>query len=168
MQSQNNTEIKKWLRKIWIGWAALLYTLFVYVRLCSMKESDIPYFAAAKLPLDTIKYICFGIGIVSLYFAYQYRRRWLRNGNVKLSSRVVERADRIKKPPIFLKYASDVLFTGGISVVSGFLGLLYLFISKDWRTLYISIVISAIALIYFKPNVREFEQYLSKNGKGNE
>jgi len=163
MGSQDRMEIKKWIWKIWLLWTALFYTPFVYIRLCYLKENDIPYFAGANLPLKIIKVIFIIVAFCVLYFAYYYRKRLLKNSNIKFNQRIIQRAERIKKPPIFLKYFADVIFSVAISLCSGFLGLIYFFISKDWQTLYGSIVLSAIAIIYFRPKLKEFEQYLSKN-----
>ena len=164
---QVNDHIKKELRKLWLIWAALLYALFAYVRLCHLKENDIPYFTNANLPLELIQYILFVTGFGALCFSYFYRRRWLKNANYKFNNRIIERAHKIGRPPIFLQYSSNVVFSGAVSLLPGLLGLLYFFISKAWETLYVFIVISAIALIYFRPHLKELERYISNNDKGN-
>jgi hypothetical protein len=167
MTNQAKDDIKKELRKLWLIWAALLYTLFGYVRLCHLKENDIPYFTDAKLPLELLKYILFVTSFGILYVSYFYRRQWLKDTNNKFNNRIIKRAHKTGRPPVFLQYTSDVVFSGAISLLPGLLGLLFFFISKDWKTLYVFIAISAIALIYFRPNLKEFERYISNNDKGN-
>jgi hypothetical protein len=162
MRSQDKYESKKWLRRIWLIWAACLYVLTVYIRLCYLKEKDVPYLTKAKLPLGIVEYSFLIIAFASLYFAYYYRSRWLKGKNIKIASRVIKHAQKRKKPPIFLKYANDVVGSVAISMCSGFLGLLYFFVSKDWQAFFVFIAISSIAIVYFRPKSEEFDRYQSK------
>jgi hypothetical protein len=162
MRSYDKYESKKWLRKIWLIWAAFLYILTVYIRLCYMKEKDVPYLTHAKLPLGVIEYSFLILAFVFLYFAYFYRNRWLKDQNIKISPRVVQQALKRNKPPIFLKYANDVISSVAISLCNAFLGLLYFFVSKDWQAFFVFVAISAIAIVYFRPKSEEFDRYQSK------
>lgn len=163
MESQDKKEVKKWIREVWIMWAVFLCTLFIYIGLCYLKKNDVPYFAEAKLPLEIIKYSFFIFALGSLCFTYSYRERWLKNQIIKINQRIIQRAHKINTPPIFLKYSTDVISSFAFSLCSGFLGLTYFFLSGDWQAFYVFIAISAIAITYFRPKLKEFEQYLSKN-----
>jgi hypothetical protein len=162
MRSYDKHESKKWLKKIWLIWAVFLYILTVYIRLCYVKEKDVPYLTHANLPLGPIEYSFLILTIVCLYFAYSYRNRWLKDQNIQIPPRVMQQAQKRNRPPIFLKYANDVITSVAMSLSGGFFGLLYFFISKDWQAFFVFIAISAIAIVYFRPKSEEFERYQSK------
>lgn len=160
MDVPENKELKQWMRKIWIIWAAVLYALYAYIKLCHFTKNDVPYFAEAKLPLEVIKYSLFVFTAFLLFFAYSYRKRKPKGQNIGFNQRILQRAQKMNKPPIFVKYSSDVISSLAITLCIGLFGLIYFFVSGDWQTFYIFIIISAIAITYFRPKLKEFERLL--------
>jgi C4-dicarboxylate transporter len=114
-----------------------------------------------------MKYSLFLLVLLSIYIAYYFRKRWLKNKGSGVSQRIVRHASKNNKPPAFLKYALDVICSVFISVSSGFFGLIYFFLSKDWQALFVFITISAIAIIYFRPRIEELEKYMAEDGERN-
>ncbi|MDY7038501.1 MAG: hypothetical protein SV375_20385 [Thermodesulfobacteriota bacterium] len=75
----------------------------------------------------------------------------------KSDIKIIERSKKLDKPPVIGKYTNSVVVSLAILEFIGILGFLYFLISGDFQTLYILVVVSGIAMIYYRPKMKELD-----------
>lgn len=155
MEVQEKKDMKKGMRTIWIIWLGILYSLYMYVKICHLQQSELPYVSEANLPLELIKYVFYGLSIIVLFATHYVRKSMLSKKSCKSEEKIIQHAAKINKPASVVKYTVAVFISIALSELIGIFGLIFCFISGDFKTLYSFIAISAIAMIYFCPKKKE-------------
>ncbi len=155
MEVQEDKDIKKGMRIIWIIWFAILYSLYLYVKICHLQQSELPYLSEANLPLEPIKYVLYGLSVIVLFITYYIRKSMLSKQSSKSEEKIIQRAAKMNKPASGVKYTGAVVVSIALSELIGIFGFVFCFISGDFKTLYYLVGISALAMIYFCPKKKE-------------
>ena len=153
-----NDDERKLLTKgmliIKIVWGAMLFSLAIYLLVGQLlKESFQPGWSA-DFSHSLFRNILFLISAVTLFVAAFIRRTMLK---VKRGHSSAEKF----QPPMasqhlaVTRYMSAIIISLALSESIGIYGLVMFFLSKDFQSLYTFILISALAMIYFRPKIEE-------------
>ncbi len=146
------------LDKAWtvikIIWGALLASLGVYVAVCEyMKDQLRP---TTDFPLETMKLVLYGVSFFTLIVIHFIRRMMLKTAGSGLFSAFVQSPS--VQHPTAGRYLSVVIVSMALCESIGIYGLVLFFMSKDSLVLYQFIIISAAAMLYFRPRKEELLQ----------
>lgn len=132
-------------------WGAILASLGVYLVVCMMVEKELQINLDPNLPLETIKYALFGVSFITLFVVYYLRKFLLKS----ISSNVISGQTSSSQHPAVGKYLVLVIITSALLESIGIYGIVLFFLAKDTSSLYQLLIISAGAMIYFRPRKEE-------------
>lgn len=155
MEDQEEKDIKKGMRSIWMIWLGILSSLYIYVKIGHFEQPGMPYLSEANLPLDLIKYIFYGLSIIIFVVTFYIRKDMLSAKSGKTDEKIIERAAKMNKPAAVMKYTGAVVVSIALAELIGIFGVVFFFISGDLETLYSLIGVSAVTMIYFCPKKKE-------------
>jgi hypothetical protein len=138
-------------RVVLLIWGAILASLGIYLVVCMIIEKEMQINIDPKLPLETIKYALFGVSIITLLVVYYLRKFLLKT----TSSNVISSQTSSPQHPAVGKYLVSVIITSALLESIGIYGMVLFFIAKDTSSLYQLLIISAAAMIYFRPRKDE-------------
>ncbi len=146
------------LDKAWtiiiIIWGTLLASLGVYVAVCEfMKDQLRP---AADFPLETMKLALYGASFVTLIVTHFIRKVMLKAAGSGPFSAFAQSPS--VQHPAAGRYLSAVIVSMALCESIGVYGLVLFFMSKDSLVLYRFIIVSAAAMLYFRPRKEELLQ----------
>ena len=73
----------------------------------------------------------------------------------KSDEKIIQRAAKLNKPAAVMKYTGAVVVSIALAELIGIFGVVFYFISGDFKTLYFLIGISAVVMLYFCPKTKE-------------
>lgn len=155
MEDLNRDILKKEMRTIWKIWAACFHGLLAYVIVCHYLQKDVPYLKEYDLPLELLKYSFYSLSLIALFLCHHIRKNMLERTSIKSDLKIIERAKAVGKPTIIVKYTNIVFVAIAFSEGICLLGVVYFFLSGDYKTLYGLFAISAIAMLYYRPKVKD-------------
>jgi len=132
-------------------WGAILASLGIYLVVCIIVEKEMQINIDPKLPLETIKYALFGVSIITLFVVHYLRKFLLRN----ISSNVISSQTSLPQHPAVGKYLVLVIISSALLESIGIYGLVLFFLAKDTSSFYQLLIISAAAMIYYRPRKDE-------------
>jgi len=132
-------------------WGAILASLGIYLVVCIIIEKELQINIDPKLPLETIKYALFGASFITLFVVHYLRKFLLRT----ISSNVISSQTSLPQHPAVGKYLVAVIITSALLESIGIYGVVLFFLAKDTSSLYQLLIISAAAMIYFRPRKDE-------------
>ncbi|MDY6790406.1 MAG: hypothetical protein SWH54_03960 [Thermodesulfobacteriota bacterium] len=138
-------------RVVLLIWGAILASLGIYFVVCMIIEKEMQINIDPKLPLETIKYTLFGVSIITLFVVYYLRKFLLRT----TSSTIISSQTSLPQHPAVGKYLVSVIITSALLESIGIYGVVLFFLAKDTSSLYQLLIISAGAMIYFRPRKDE-------------
>lgn len=148
---------EKSLQALWVIWAAMLGSLFIYVFICHQWEDEIRRAASPNLPLDLIRNILYGLSIFILILTHFLRKRILA-GRLGAPERM------LLKPPLLsnqpsppAKYTVAMLVSLALSESIGIFGFLLFLFGDNFQVLYTFIAVSALAMFFYRPKREELE-----------
>ena len=145
------------LLTLWIIWGAIFGSLFIYVFVCHHFGAVIPENARPNIPLDLIRNVLYGVAILTLIGTRFLRKFMLAarpGGSVPTSLKPASPSDPSSHTA---KYAAAMLVSLALSESIGIYGLVLFFLGGNFRTLYIFIGISALAIFLYRPKKEELE-----------
>ncbi len=138
-------------RVILLIWGAILASLGIYLVVCIMVEKELQINIDPNLPLETIKYALFGVSFITLFMVHYLRKFLLRTSNSIVNS---SQTSSLQHPAVG-KYLVTVIITSALLESIGIYGVVLFFMAKDTSSLYQLLIISAAAMIYFRPRKDE-------------
>jgi F0F1-type ATP synthase membrane subunit c/vacuolar-type H+-ATPase subunit K len=154
-------ELRKGLRTLWVIWAALLASLFIYIFICHFFGAEIRTHAAPDFPGGLFKKILYGVVLATFMLAYFLRKLMVSGRFSGSQGSLLKPAGPSRQPPYLAKYTMAVVVSLAFSESMGIYGLVLFFLGEDLQTLYTFIAISALAMIYFRPKMEELERLAS-------
>ena len=136
---------------ILVIWGAILASLGMYLVVCLFiigKELKIDI--DPNLPLEKIKYALFGASFITL-FAVHYLRKFL------LKDKKPSQTPSPQHPAV-ARYTVIVVITSAILESIGIYGIILFLLAKDTLSLYQLLIISAVAMIHFRPRKDELSK----------
>lgn len=150
LQKQELDQIDKGWAKIMIIWIALISSLVFYLVICKAVENQVPVSKEGP-QLEVVKYALFGISALTLAGAYLFRKFLMNNVARSVKGSVFQSNTH----PAVGKYLTVIVIVMALSESVGIYGMVLFLISKDAVSLYQLMILSAIAMILFRPKKEE-------------
>jgi hypothetical protein len=158
LEETGRVDLEKGLRILWIIWAAMLGSLFVYVFICHQVGEEIRGNTSLDFPISLLKNILYGAVIVTLFLAH-FLRRFMLTCRFSISEvRFFKPAAISNQPSLIAKYTIAVFVSLALCESIGLYGLVLFFLGDDLQTLYIFITISALSMLFYRPKMEELER----------
>jgi F0F1-type ATP synthase membrane subunit c/vacuolar-type H+-ATPase subunit K len=148
---------EKRLLTLWIIWAGIFVSLFVYALICHLWGDGIRGNAMPNFPLDLMRNVLYGVAIFTLILTHFLRKFMLTirsGGSVPTSLR--PQSD-LTQSSLISRYATSMIISLALSESIGLYGFVLFLLGDNFRTLYIFVGISAIALFFYRPKREEIE-----------
>jgi hypothetical protein len=158
LEVQEKEATNKGMLTLWIIWAAMLGSLLIYIVICHQLGVGFKSAEGSDLPLGLLRSILFGMGAVALLIAYFMRRSMLSARTGFSKSKPGERMVGWNAPPFLAKYATAVIISLALSESIGIYGLILFLLGESFQTLYTFIVVSALAMVFYRPKREELER----------
>lgn len=161
MSQVSADDIKKGLRKTWMLWGALLYSLFLYIKICHMLDSEWEPILNNNFPTETLKILIYIVSAVLLIFSLYFRNYILTSKNPKNDAGYIKHASKTNSNPAVIKYSTAVICSIAIALNVGIAGFGMFLLIKDFQTLYLLVTLSSIAVVYHRPKKSELESVIT-------
>lgn len=153
----SNDEIEK-INKGWptmnIIWAAMLLSLVIYLFMGLFLEDKITI-PLEKDALEMLRRALYVVSFVTLVATKYIRTLVLSGKGLNTIGKNYSRSNRDAGPTVLALYTTAMIIALALSESIGIYGLLLFFIGKSRSDLYILILISAAAMLYYRPNKEE-------------
>ncbi len=148
---------EKRLLSLWIIWAAIFVSLLLYVLICHLWGDGIRRNAIPNFPLDLMRNVLYGVAIVTLILTHFLKKLMLaqRSGGSGPTSLRPQLGSN--QSSLISKYAVSMIVSLALSESIGLYGFVLFLLGENFRTLYIFVGISAIALFFYRPKREEIE-----------
>jgi hypothetical protein len=158
LEPEESKAIDKGMKTLWFFWAAMLGSLLAYVFICHQPGVGFKGVEGSDFPIGLLRSIFSGVGAGALLIAYFMRRSML---SVRLgisNPKPVERMVKWDGPPFIGKYATAVIVSLALSENIGIYGFVLFLLGGGFKTFYIFIAVSALAMVYYRPKREEMEK----------
>jgi hypothetical protein len=140
-----------------IIWGAILASLGAYLVVCRLVGPTLPVTTDPGFPIDTIRYALYGITLIILFGVHFLRKIMLKANPQTLNP-----------PPggspatrAVARYTVAVVVTSALLECIGIFGVVLFLLSRDTSSLYQLLLISAAAMIHFRPRKEELTNLLA-------
>jgi len=147
--------IEKGFIALKIIWIAMFGTLLIYVIICHKFGHEIRQAVRTELPITHLKYIFLGLSIGTLLLTHHLRRLMLTVRSVGPVIKFADQPSYSNQPQALGKYTAVVIVSLALSESIGLYGLVLFFLGGSFQTLYTFIIISAFAMLYYRPKQEE-------------
>ena len=139
-------------RGILLIWGAILASLGIYLVICiTIIKDQLQISIDPNLPIEKIKYALFGVSFTTLFLVHYLRKFLLKISNSAVNSKQSQSTQH----PAVGKYTVAVIITSVLLESIGIYGVVLFLMAKDTLSLYQLLIISAVAMIYFRPRKDE-------------
>ncbi|MDY7033478.1 MAG: hypothetical protein SVY10_16420 [Thermodesulfobacteriota bacterium] len=135
---------------ILILWLAMFISLAVYVFVGHMVGEKVTIFLGGDSSLGILRGILYGISIATLFLT-----KYMRNLLLKSEKGSFQTRNQINQHPAVAKYITAVVVSLAMSESIGIYGLVLFFLGKNTMDLYSLILLSAVAMFYYRPKKEE-------------
>ena len=143
---------------ILVIWWAIFGSLFIYFIVCHAIGDQLQNVGNTNVPVDMIKYALWGVSIVTLVSAHYIRKFLLSTGSTGFSSSQTASLQH----PAAGKYTVVIIITLALLESIGIYGVVLFLIAKDTASLYQLLIVSGIAMIYYRPRKEELFELAAK------
>ncbi len=150
LKEDEKEQFRKSIQMIWIIWVAMLGTLAFYFMIVRFFGDEIKSNISYDIPLKKLKDILIVASAIGVALAFFLRRFMLAIKPQKSSGFELSR--------VAGKYASAVLVSLAISETVAIFGLILYLLGEDTTTFHIFIVLSAMAMVYYRPKTEEIKR----------
>ena len=142
---------------LWIIWGGIFGFLFIYVFICHQFGDEIRRNANLDIPLDLVRNVLYGVAISTLILTRFLRKFLLAGRSSGSESMSLNPPTPSAQSSSIGKYAVAMVVSLALSESIGVYGLVLFFLGESFRTLYIFIGISALAIFLYRPKREELE-----------
>jgi len=150
LQKQELDQIDKGWTKIMVIWIALIGSLLFYLVICKAVENQVVVSMEGS-QLEVFKYALFGMSVLTLAGAYLLRKILME----KIARPIQGGSFQSDTHPAVGKYLIVIIIVMALSESVGIYGMVLFFISKDLVSLYQLMILSAGAMVVFRPRKEE-------------
>jgi hypothetical protein len=161
LEAQGKETINKGMLTLWVIWGAMLGSLFIYVVVCHVLGEGFGRVEGSDLSIGLLRKILAGTGVVVVLVAYFMRRSILSGQRGIPQAKPVERTVGWHTAPFVAKYIAVVIVSLALSESIGIFGFVLFSLGDSFQTLYTFIVVSALAMFFFRPKSEELEKMAS-------
>ena len=159
LEAQKKEAINKGMLTLWVIWAAMLVSLFIYVVVChQLGEEMRGGFVESGFPFTLFRNILYGVVAVELIMVYYLRKFMLKGRPSAAKADNPGRLSTLNKLPFVGQYTAIVIISLAIADSIGIYGLVLFLLGGDFKVLYTFIVISALTMVFFRPKREELKQ----------
>ena len=135
---------------IMIIWAALLASIGFYLVLAKILGNQINAAPGPDFPVATFKLILYIVSLATLVVTYFVRKAMLNATGLSIGP-----AGKSQQHPALGKYTVIIIVSLALSESIAIYGLVLFFIARETMALYQLMIISAAAMIYYRPKKEE-------------
>lgn len=161
LEAQEKEAINKGMLTLWVIWGAMLGSLFIYVVVCHVLGEGFGRIEGSDLSIGLLRKILAGMGVVVVLVAYFMRRFILSGQRVIPQSKPDERTVGWNTTPFVAQYMAVVIVSIALSEGIGIFGFVLFILGDSFQTLYTFIVVSALAMFFFRPKSEELDKLAS-------
>jgi F0F1-type ATP synthase membrane subunit c/vacuolar-type H+-ATPase subunit K len=158
LETQEQEAINKGMQMLWFIWAAMLGSLLIYIFVCHLLGEGFGHVERSAVPIELLKKIFYGVVAVSLIASYYLRRLMLKGRSSAVGVTIARGLFTLNKPPFVGQYSTAVIISLALSESIGIYGLVLFLLGGGFKTLYTFIVVSALAMVFFRPKREELER----------
>ena len=158
LEAQEKEAVNKGMLTLWFIWAAMLGSLFIYIVVCHVLGEGFGRVEGSDLPIGLLRKILAGMGVVVVLVAYFMRRSMRSDRTGILHPKLEERMAGWNTAPFVGKYVAVVIVSLALSESIGIYGFVLFILGDSFKTLYTFIVVSALAMFFFRPKNEELEK----------
>lgn len=162
MPEEQDKALDRYFLTLWIIWAAMLSSLVMYLLICHAAPG-IRAEQPMGIPLGLLGNILLGVSAAELLILYFIRRARFSPTARGPINRHVEQKPLISNRMFMSKYAAIVIVSLAVSESIGIYGLVLFILGDAYSTLYTFILISALAMVAFRPKAAELERLAVKH-----
>ena len=148
---------EKRLLTFWIIWAGIFGSLFIYVLICHQWGEEIRQTASPKIPLDLMRNVLYGVAISTLVLTHFVRKFMLAERSGGSGPTSLKPQLNSNQSSLISKYATAMIVSLALSESIGIYGFVLFLLGDSFRTLYIFVGISALAMFFYHPKREELE-----------
>jgi hypothetical protein len=160
MEQTFEQEVKQRFRLLQVIWIAILMTLIIYLFVCHIVGAAIELDESAEAAIDVLVLVFYILAAAQLFLAHFLRRALLRPGKPDPASPPREAQTGQVRRQILAKYSAAVIVSLAISESVAIFGLVLFFLTGNFQTLYILMVVSAVSMIVNRPKEEELSELL--------
>jgi hypothetical protein len=149
---------EKMLLTLWLIWAAMLGSLLIYVFVCHQFGEKTPQTESPDFPIGFLKNILYVVVIVTLFLTNFLRKLILAGRFGGSEYKLSEPGAGSNQLSLLAKYTTATIVSLALSESIGIYGLVLFFLGDSFRTLYIFIGISAVAMFFHRPKREDLEE----------
>jgi hypothetical protein len=158
-ETSERDAINKGMRTLWFIWGAMLGSLLIYIFICYQLSGEIrKSVEGSGVPVELLRNIFAGVGVVELLMAYFMRRSMLSVRTEVPQPKPIERITGWNTVPFMFKYATAVIIPLAFSESIGIYGLVLFLLGDSFQTLYTFIGVSALAMVFYRPKREELKR----------
>ena len=163
-ETPERTAIDKGMQTLWVIWAAMLGSLFIYIFICLQLGEGLMGDEGAELPIGLLRKIFFVVAAAELIVSYYLRQFMLKGRSSAAAVNSARGSSSLNQPPFVGHYSAVVIISLAFSESIGIYGLVLFLLGDSFQTLYTFIGISALAMVFYRPKREELER-LAKDYK---
>ena len=148
---------EKGFRVLWIIWAAMLGSLFIYVFICHQWGDQLRPTMSPNFPLDLMRKILYGIALFTLLLTHFVRKLILVRRARETQPVSSLAPGTTNQPTLLAKYSIAMIVSLALSESIGIYGFMLFLLGDSFQTLHIFIGLSVIAMFYYRPKREELE-----------
>ena len=145
------------LQALWITWAGMLGSLFIYVAVCVLFEGDIRNTVSINVPLDLVGKILLAVSILTLIVTHFVRRRMLGTGSASPGPASLNAASSPGSRTLIDRYRATMFVSLALAETIGIYGIVLFVLGDRLQTLYAFTGISAVAMLLYRPKKEDLD-----------
>ena len=157
MEVSETKENENRLLVLWIIWGGIFGFLFIYALVCHLWGVKIQQNMGPNFPLDLMRNVLYGVAISTLILTHFLRKFLLAGRSSGSTSMSLNPPAPSSQASPNGKYAVAMLLSLALSESIGVYGLVLFLVGESFRTLYIFLGISALAMFLYRPKREELE-----------
>lgn len=146
------------MQTLWLIWAAMLGSLLVYIFICHQLGERFGRVEGSDFPIILLRNILYAVTAAELIMSYYLRKFMLKGRSVTTEADIASRSSAVNQPSFVDQYTVIVIISLAMAESIGIFGLVLFLLGGDFKTLYIFIVVSALAMVFYRPKREELER----------
>ena len=142
---------------LWVIWAAMLGSLFIYVLICHHLGDEVRKNLRQDIPLELMRVIFYCVTIFEMLLIVFVRKRILGVRDTSPRPTSLEPPEPLNQSSALAKYTSAVIVSLALCESIGIYGVLLFFLGDTFQTLHIFIGIAALGMLFYRPKREELE-----------
>jgi F0F1-type ATP synthase membrane subunit c/vacuolar-type H+-ATPase subunit K len=158
LEEQEREAIQKGMQTIWLIWAAIVGTLFIYIFICHFLGGAVRSSEFSESSAQLLRNIFYGVAAFTLIPSFYLRKIFLKVRPRTNDTNIITRTSHVHQPPFVGQYTVAVITSLAMAESIGIYGLILFLLGESFQTLYTFIVVSALAMFFYRPKKEELER----------